>query len=113
MTTYEPGDVVLVRFPFTDLSSTKKRPAVVISPTSYASRHGNLIVLGLTSQPQDDPSRLRHWKRAGLLKPTWATHVAGTLHFSVVLRRLGKLRPVDYACVQSSLKTMIATEFLQ
>lgn len=27
---YKPGDVVLVDVPFTDLSQTKKRPAIVL-----------------------------------------------------------------------------------
>jgi mRNA interferase MazF len=31
MTAYEFGDVVLVPFPFTDQSTTKRRPAVVVS----------------------------------------------------------------------------------
>jgi len=32
MTRYDAGSIVLVHFPFTDLSGTKKRPALVISP---------------------------------------------------------------------------------
>ncbi len=35
MTGYEFGDVVLVPFPFTDQTTTKKRPAVVVSSLSY------------------------------------------------------------------------------
>ncbi|MEH2305953.1 hypothetical protein [Nostoc sp.] len=34
MTNYEFGDVVLVPFPFTDQTTTKKRPAVVVSSNS-------------------------------------------------------------------------------
>ncbi len=40
MTTYEPGAVVLVRFPFTNLTAAKKRPAVVVSPQEFSRRHG-------------------------------------------------------------------------
>jgi hypothetical protein len=45
MTLYNPGDVVLVRFPFTDLSTTKKRPALVISPAGFTAKNGDLVVL--------------------------------------------------------------------
>ena len=32
---YEFGDIILVKFPFTDQSTTKKRPAVIISSSAY------------------------------------------------------------------------------
>ena len=35
MTSSEFGDIILVPFPFTDQSTSKKRPAVVISSSSY------------------------------------------------------------------------------
>jgi mRNA interferase MazF len=35
MTNYEFADVVLVPFPFTDQTTTKKRPAIVVSSADY------------------------------------------------------------------------------
>ena len=43
-TRYKRGDIVLVSFPFTDLSSSKRRPALVISPDSF-NEHGQDLVL--------------------------------------------------------------------
>jgi mRNA interferase MazF len=72
MTPYNPGAVVLVHFPFTDLHTTKKRPAVVISPPENAERFADLVMLALTTQPQPQSSLfLQHWQAAGLLAPTW------------------------------------------
>lgn len=50
MTTFEPGHVVLIPFPFTDLTTVKQRPALVISSTSFNQRHQDIIVLAITSQ---------------------------------------------------------------
>lgn len=35
MTAYKKGDIVLVPFPFSNQSSVKKRPAVIISSNTY------------------------------------------------------------------------------
>ncbi len=37
-TAYSFGDVVLVPFPFTDQTASKKRPAVVVSADAYHQR---------------------------------------------------------------------------
>jgi mRNA-degrading endonuclease toxin of MazEF toxin-antitoxin module len=49
MTSFDPGEVVLVPFPFTDQSASKQRPAVVVSSTDYNHERPDLIVLALTS----------------------------------------------------------------
>ncbi len=50
--TFEFGHVVLVPFPFSDQSATKKRPAVVISSARYQLERQDLLVLAVTSQLQ-------------------------------------------------------------
>ena len=37
-------------FPFTDLSSSKKRPAVVVSPDWFNSRQQDVVLAAITSQ---------------------------------------------------------------
>jgi mRNA interferase MazF len=50
MTSYKFGDVVLVPFPFTDQTATKKRPAVVVSSEDYQTHRPDLILMAITSQ---------------------------------------------------------------
>ncbi len=47
--TFEAGDVVLVPFPFTDLTASKTRPALVISRGSYNEGSRDVVLLGMTS----------------------------------------------------------------
>ncbi|MGH3088030.1 MAG: type II toxin-antitoxin system PemK/MazF family toxin, partial [Rubrobacteraceae bacterium] len=57
MEAYPPGSVVLVPFPFTDLSGRKRRPALVVSPEGF---HGeDLILCAITSQLSD---KLSEWE---------------------------------------------------
>ena len=49
-TSFNQGDVVLVPFPFTDLSAVKQRPALVLSPKRLNSVRSDLIVAAITSQ---------------------------------------------------------------
>lgn len=113
MTRFEPGDVVLVRFPFTNLATTKKRPALVLSPPAFAEGHGDLVVLALTSRPQsDDALRLAEWKAAGLPKPTWLKALIGTLSGRLIVRRVGKMARADTPRVAKALSELIDRRFL-
>ena len=48
----EQGDIVLIPIPFTDLSSQKRRPVVVISNDAYNRKTNDLIVVAMTSNPE-------------------------------------------------------------
>ena len=50
MVTFTVGSVVLIPFPFSDLSRSKLRPAVVIAEVD----HGDWILCQVTSQPYSD-----------------------------------------------------------
>ena len=45
------GDVILVPVPFTDLSASKKRPAIVVSNDGYNAASQDMVVVSMTSNP--------------------------------------------------------------
>jgi len=49
MTPYKQGDIILIPFPFTNLSTLKQRPAFVISSDSYNKTHADIIICAITS----------------------------------------------------------------
>jgi len=50
MIPFKCGEVVLLPFPFTDLTTTKQRPAIIISSDWYNQNRNDLIVVAITSQ---------------------------------------------------------------
>ncbi len=45
----EQGDIALIPIPFTDLSSSKRRPVVVISNDDYNRKTTDIVVVAMTS----------------------------------------------------------------
>ncbi len=106
---YKFGDVVLVQFPFTDQTSFKQRPAVIVSNLSYNNSRPDAIIMAITSQPHSRSSfgdvQISQWQAANLLKPSAVKPVFATLEQRLFLKRLGVLQPVD----QSALRQTIAS----
>ena len=44
-------DIVLIPLPFTDLSSTRRRPVIVISNDDYNHKTDDVVVVAMTSNP--------------------------------------------------------------
>ena len=68
------GSVVLVRFPFTSLESSKKRPALVLKEVGFTQNIKIFIIAMITSQIEspniDGDFELKDWSAAGLLHPS-------------------------------------------
>ena len=107
----EFGDVVLVPFPFTDQSASKRRPAIVVSGAAYNQRRPDVIVLAITSQARPSPSigevAVLDWLAAGLLKPSVFKPLLLTIQRGLVLRRLGRLSETDRRAVRLILDQIL------
>ena len=95
-TNFKRGDIILAPFPFTDLSSAKQRPALVVSSDALNARSDDVLVAAITSQI---PSRLTAEEfmipsgdlvACGLPKPS-VVRVAklAALHRQLVIKRIG------------------------
>jgi mRNA interferase MazF len=102
--TFEFGDVVLVRFPFTDQTSAKRRPAVVVSKRSYNDARRDVVAMAITTNLQPGELAITDWKTAGLLRPCVFKPIFATFEQALVRRRLGSLAGGDLA----ALKKLIA-----
>jgi mRNA interferase MazF len=108
---YEFGDVVLVPFPFTNQSASKRRPAVVVSNRAYNLAKPDIVLMAITSQLRPSPgigeAWIAHWQAAGLLKPSAVKPVFVTLEQSLVIRRLGVLLDADQAAVRRAIDQIV------
>lgn len=108
---YSRSDVVLVPFPFSDLSTTKVRPAVVISSDLYHDLKPDLLLAALTSQVAKATGALDYvltdWRDAGLRYPSALKPVLFTLDPMRVLHRIGALNSTDMIQVEKRLRNAL------
>ncbi|WP_181280744.1 type II toxin-antitoxin system PemK/MazF family toxin [Aphanothece hegewaldii] len=112
MIIYNFGDILLVPFSFTDQSSSKKRPAVVISLTAYNQQKVDLIIMAVTSQVSLTLSfgelQIIDFLAAGLVKPSVIKPVITTLEKSLVIKKLGQLQNADKQNLKGMIQTILA-----
>ena len=98
MTVYKRWEIVLVPFPFTDLSSAKRRPALIVSPDNYNA--GKDVVIAYITSQMNIPPRfgdydLQKWKEASLPKPSKIRMKFATIDKSIIVKTIGKLEDID------------------
>jgi len=111
MTLIEPGDVLLVPFPFTDQTAVKQRPAVVLSRRAYNQNHPDVILAPITGRfGGADEVVLVDWQTAGLAKASAVKPLLATFDKRLIRRRLGQLSPADLAAVRTLFARVLEIE---
>jgi mRNA interferase MazF len=105
------GDVAIVPFPFTDLTISKVRPAVVLSKRDFNEENGNTILAMITTAKRSVwPSDilLADADAAGLRQDCYVRWKVFTLTNEMLQRCAGTLSVRDLRTVKSAVKGLFA-----
>jgi mRNA interferase MazF len=103
-----PGSVVLVRFPFSNLSQSKLRPAVVLA----GSGRGDWILCQITSKTYGDPRAVRieasNFQSSALRVASYVRPgKLFTANRDLIAGRVGQLKPEAYRGILDSVVTLL------
>ncbi len=107
---WEQGDVVLVRFIFSDETGAKRRPAVVLSTSQYHQGRQEAIVAAITGNVQRllvGDHLIRGWQEAGLLYPSVATGIVRTIKRAMIERSLGQMPASDLEGIRDQVRHIL------
>lgn len=95
---YKRWDIVLVSFPFTDLSTTKKRPALIISNDNL--RYSEDIIIAfvtsnINTYNEDTDVLIEKWQESGLPKRSLIRIKFATVNSSIIVKTIGNLSEND------------------
>jgi mRNA interferase MazF len=101
---YKKGDIVLIKFPFTDLLSSKVRPALIMRDQS----DDDITVLPISTtinlQPHDILIKNEAYQKNPLpVESAIRIGKIGTLHERLVIKKVSQLKAAFFAEVQQAL----------
>lgn len=106
---YEQRDIVLIPFPYSDLSGSKRRPALIIS-NSKMQRHEDIICCLITSNPSNQGIVLEDSFFEDNLLPfkSWVKpYRIFTLKKSLIIKKLSSIKESAYKKVLDELYSHI------
>ena len=116
VSTYRQRDIVLVPFPFSDLSSQKVRPVLVLSNDAYNQQSDDILVCGLTTNlapspysvvidvtDVEQPDTLRH-------KSKVKADTIASLEQSLLLKRIAQLKEPMFQLVIAQIVALIQSQ---
>jgi mRNA interferase MazF len=111
-TMYKQGDILLIPIPFSDLTSSKKRPVLVLSNNDYNTKTEDIIVAAVTSNiTSKDYNILISNKdmQEGNLHVNSCVRVDKiyTLSQSIVIKKFGTVKPEVINNIKEKLSKLI------
>jgi mRNA interferase MazF len=108
--TYNPFDVVVVPFPFTDSAQTKRRPALILSQNECFNNKIEHSVLAMITSRKNDPwpldCPLLNKNQSGLTASSVVRMKLFTLDNRFILGKIGHLSKKDQNQVKQSLSKL-------
>ena len=108
---YNQGEIVLIPVPFTDLSTSKRRPVLVVSNNNYNTTSSDMIVVAITSNlVQTGISITNSDMISGQLpKPSIVrSDKIYTLNQDIVVKRIGFVSNAIQLSVKSEINKLIS-----
>lgn len=98
MTICKPFSVIVVPFPFTDLSKSKKRPALVVSTEKFQKSNGYISLLMITTAKNSKwfgDLLISDLAETGLSVPSYVRQKIFTIDSRLIEKRIGHLSKND------------------
>lgn len=107
---YKQADIVVVKFPFTDGSEFKKRPALIVS-NEAVNKTGDYLIVQITSKLNNDNLSITI-NDTDCLQPLplssyIRTHKMFTVHKSLILSKITEAKPVFHKIVTDKICSLM------
>ena len=96
------NDVILLPIPFSDLTSRKVRPAIVVGK-----QRSDVFVVPISSQLANTDWHLQEWSAAGLNVPCGVKAQVATVEAQRVIKIVGKLQTRDVETLNARLRAWL------
>jgi mRNA interferase MazF len=98
------NDIILVRYPFSNLSDSKVKPAVVVSAPHVSQDIMITLLTSKTGSLLGGEFVLSEWAAVGLNVVTAVKRGLYTVHESLVVKVIGQLADIDAKQLEQSLR---------
>lgn len=111
MTSFNRGDVVLVKFVFADEKGTTQRPGLIVSTDRYQQGRRETILAAITSNVGRllvGDYKVKAWRESGLLYPSIVTGIVRTIKHDMIAAKMGVLPASELHSVEDKLREILA-----